>query len=464
MSLPTESEAHAIIQKVLSYSKADECQVELEGTREGNVRFARNTVSTSGGASTLRLQVRSSFGRKSGSTQINEFDDTSLEKAVRRAEELAKLAPENPEHVELLGPQKYLSPNGYVAATADMTADKRADLTAASIKVCKDQGVVGAGFLAQGSRALAIGNSKGLKGYQRLSGINFSVTTRTPDGMGSGYGVADFNDAGLLDTGAVTAFGAKKAALSREARAIEPGKYTVVLEPAASVDLIGHMISAMNARSTDEGRSFLSKPGGGSRLGEKIMDERVTISSDPMNAQVPGDAWSGDGRAYKAVDWIKNGVVSNLAYSQFWARKKGLTDGGTPGLGGGRRGIGGGVSAIGGGIGAFESQSGIIMAGGSASLDELIKSVKRGILVTRMWYIRPVDPQTLLYTGLTRDGTFYIENGEVKYAVKNFRFNESPVIMLNNLETLGRPQRTNASLVPPMVVRDFTFSSLSDAV
>src|SRR6187402_2425479 len=129
MSLPTESEAQAIIQKVLAYSKADECQVELEGAREGNVRFARNTVSTSGGVSTLRLQVRSSFGRKSGSTQINEFDDASLEKAARRAEELAQLAPENPEHVELLGPQKYLSPNGYVAATAEMTAEKRADLT-----------------------------------------------------------------------------------------------------------------------------------------------------------------------------------------------------------------------------------------------------------------------------------------------------------------------------------------------
>jgi predicted Zn-dependent protease len=463
MSLPTESEAQAIIQKVLSYSKADECQVELEGVREGNVRFARNTVSTSGGASTLKLQIRSSFGRRSGSTQINEFDDASLEKAARRAEELAKLAPENPESVELIGPQTYLETNGYVPATADMTADTRADLTAASIKVCKDQGLVGAGFLAQGARALSIGNSKGLRGFQRLSGINFSVTTRTPDGKGSGYGVADFNDAKLLDSGAVTTFSAKKAALSRDARAIEPGKYTVVLEPAASADLLCHMVSAMNARSTDEGRSFLSKPGGGSRLGEKIMDERVTISSDPQNAQLPGDKWAADGRPHKPVDWIKNGVVSNLAYTRYWARKKGLTGEGTPGLG--RQGsFGGGISSIGGGIGGFEGQPGIIMAGGTANLDELVKSVKRGILVTRMWYIRPVDPQTLLYTGLTRDGTFYIEDGQVKYAVKNFRFNESPVIMLNNLETLGRPERANACLVPPMVVRDFTFSSLSDAV
>jgi len=159
-----------------------------------------------------------------------------------------------------------------------------------------------------------------------------------------------------------------------------------------------------------------------------------------MNSEIPGDQWAGDGRARVRTNWIKDGVVANLAYSRFWARKHGKGDG-TP-TAGGR----------------------FVMGGGGASLDELIKGVKRGVLVTRLWYIRAVDPQTLLYTGLTRDGTFYVENGEIKYAVKNFRFNESPVIMLNNLEALGRPQRVNNSLIPPMVLRDFTFSSLSDAV
>jgi predicted Zn-dependent protease len=159
-----------------------------------------------------------------------------------------------------------------------------------------------------------------------------------------------------------------------------------------------------------------------------------------MNAEIPGGKWANDGRARTRTDWIKDGVVTNLAYSRYWARKNGKGDGTPPA--GGR----------------------FVMAGGEASLDELIKGVKRGVLVTRLWYIRAVDPQTLLYTGLTRDGTFYVENGEIKYAIKNFRFNESPVIMLNNVEALGRPQRANGCLVPPMVLRDFTFSSLSDAV
>ena len=455
MAFLDESQAHAILQKVLGFSKADECQAELTGKRNGNVRFARNTVTTSGGSDTLRLDVRCSFGRRSGSARINEFDDASLEKAVRRAEELAKLAPENPEHVELLGPQKYPDTKAYVPATANLTPAARAELAAASIKACKQQDLTGAGYLAQGAGFSAIANSRGLRGYQQETGVNFSVTTRTPDGRGSGYAVADFNDVRSLDPGAVTLPALKKAALSRETKALEPGKYTVIMEPAAAVDLIGHMVTAMQARTADEGRSFLSKAGGGTRLGDKLMDERVHLSSNPLHPDLPGNKWSNDGRPLRPVEWIKGGVVSNLSYTRFWARKKGVEGDGTPARTDG---------PLGDEIGVFESRPGVIMAGGTASLDELVKGVKRGILVTRLWYIRSVDPQTLLYTGLTRDGTFFVEDGAIKYAVKNFRFNESPVIMLNNLETLGRPQRVNASLIPPMVLRDFTFSSLSDAV
>jgi predicted Zn-dependent protease len=456
MALFTEIEAQALLQKVLSFSKADECEASLVGGSSGNLRFARNTVSTSGGADTLTLDLQSTFGRRTGRARINEFDDASLAKAVRQSEELARLAPENPEHVSFLGPQSYVEPSAFVEATASTTPAQRAEAVAKSIAVCNQEGLTGAGYLDDNASFVAVANTRGLRGYQRSTGVGFSITIRTKDAKGSGYGVSDFNDVRLLDTESVTRTAARKAKLSAETRAIEPGKYTVILEPAASVDLIGHMVSAMNARNTDEGRSFLSKPGGGSRLGEKIMDERVHLYSDPLHPELPGNKWSFDGRPQARVDWIKDGVVSNLASSRYWARKQGQAGEGTPPVSGG--------GVIGSEIGAFEGISGLIMAGGTASLDELIKSVERGVLITRLWYIRPVDPQTLLYTGLTRDGTFYVENGEIKYAVKNFRFNESPVIMLNNLEALGRPQRANACLIPPMVVRDFTFSSLSDAV
>ena len=457
MAILSKEEAQTILKKVLSFSKADECEVSITGERNGNLRFARNAVSTSGGSENISIIVESSFGKRSGVATGNELDDAALEKVVRRAEETARLAPENPEYVPALGPQKYDEPAAFFESTAGIDPDARAKAAAASLDPCKAQKLVAAGFLQDHSSSNARATSKGLTGFHRDTGVDFSVTIRTEDGKGSGYGVADFNDFAKLDTGKVSEVAIQKALRSRETRAIEPGKYTVILEPAASVDLLGHMVSQMDARQADEGRSFLSKPGGGSRLGEKLVDERVHIYTDPMNAEVPSAPWSADGRPQRRVDWIKDGTVTNLAYSRFWAQKNGVSEDKAPaGIGGfgfNRRSVGG-----------FEGAQGVIMEGGGSSLDELVKGVKRGILVTRMWYIRPVDPQTLLYTGLTRDGTFYVEDGEIKYAIKNFRFNESPVIMLNNIEALGRPERANGCLIPPMVVRDFTFSSLSDAV
>ncbi len=456
MAQLSESEAQAILKKVLGYSKADECEVTLTGGRSGNLRFARNAVSTSGSKENLGLAVDASFGKKSGTATIDEFDDASLEKVVRRAEELAKLAPENPEYVPFLGPQNYDAPQGYFESTAAIDPEYRAKGAAASVAACKGQKLVGAGFLQDDAGFTAIANSHGLAGYHRESAVDFSVTVRTEDNKGSGYAVADYNDASQMDTGAVSQIAAQKALRSRETRAIEPGKYTVILEPAASVDLISHMVTQMDARRADEGRSFLTKAGGGTRIGEKLVDERVHLYSDPLNTEVPGSPWAGDNRPRRRVDWIKDGAVANMSYSRYWAQKQGVPeDKAVPSI---RQGFGGRA------VGAFEGAQGVIMDGGTDSLETLIKGVKRGVLVTRMWYIRPVDPQTVLYTGLTRDGTFYVEDGEIKYAIKNFRFNESPVIMLNNIEALGKPVRANGCLIPPMVVRDFTFSSLSDAV
>jgi predicted Zn-dependent protease len=184
-------------------------------------------------------------------------------------------------------------------------------------------------------------------------------------------------------------------------------------------------------------------------LGEKILDEHVTLYTDPFHPDAPAAPWTGDGQARKKMDLIKNGVVANLFYDRYWAQQKNVAPVPFPGN--------------------------CIMEGGTASQEDLIKDTKKGILVTRFWYIRAVDPQTQLYTGLTRDATFFIENGKIKHPIKNFRFNESPVIMLNNVETLGKQTRVDVQgggggnggvsfMLPVMRIRDFTFTSLSDAV
>jgi len=440
----TEAEAKALLTKVLSYSKADECEVNLLGEERGNLRYARNEVSTSGSLINKNLVVQSAFGKKVGVATIDEFDDASLEKVVRRSEELARLAPENPEYVGVLGPQQYIKSNGFFDSTAKITPDTRADAVAKSLKLARDQKLVAAGFLQDQYGYSAMMNSKGLFAYYPSTNVNFSLTVRTEDGKGSGYVARGYSDFNKLDTEAVTKIAIQKGQGSAEARAIEPGKYTVILEPTAAAVLLEYIYFNLDARSADEGRSYFSKAGGKSRLGDKIVDERVTIYSDPTNPELPASPWSGDGRPQEKTMWIEKGVVKNLAYSRYWAQKTGKK--------------------------AIPFPGNLIMLGGNASTEEMIKSTQRGILVTKLWYIRTVDPQTILLTGLTRDGTFYIENGKIKHPIKNFRFNESPIIMLNNLESLGKPERVVSTetdqnyLIPPMKIREFTFTSLSDAV
>ncbi|TLV02271.1 TldD/PmbA family protein [Dyadobacter luticola] len=438
MAILSKEEAKKIIDKVLAFSKADEISVGLNGDRSGNIRYARNSVSTSGETTDLSLSVTSVFGKKSGTATINEFDDASLEKTVRRAEEIAKLAPDNPEYMPMLGAQQFQETQSFAESTAAINPGFRAQAAFNSIDPCIKKDLTAAGFLQDSAGFSAIGNNKGLFAYNKSTSVDFSITVRTADGKGSGYATRDYNDASKLDTKAATEIAMQKALASVNTKALEPGKYTVILEPTAAVDLLQNMMRSMDARNADEGRSFLGKKGGGTRLGEKLFDERITIYSDPANPEIPTSPFAGDGRAQEKVTWIDKGVVKNMYYSRFWAQKQGVK--------------------------AVPAPSGFILAGGTESLADLIKGTEKGILVTRFWYIRAVDPQTLLYTGLTRDGTFYIENGQIKYPVKNFRFNESPVIMLNNVEAIGKPVRAAGNLVPPLKIRDFTFTSLSDAV
>jgi predicted Zn-dependent protease len=443
MPIYSKEEAQALLKKVLSYSKADECEVSLRGNDGGNIRTALNAVSTAGDISTVGLAVSSVYGKKTGTATINEFDDASLEKVVRRSEELAQLAPENSETMPMLGPQKFEDSIEYNAKTAAMTPESRAEMIGKAFEVTKAANLQAAGFLENTTRFTAVMNSKGLFAYNKSTDVIYSVTTRNAAGTVSGYAARGFTDVSKLDTASATKIASQKALSSTNAKAIEPGKYTVILEPVAGVYMLENMFR-FDARSAEEGRSFLSKKGGGTRLGEKLMDEKVNIYSDPFNTELPGPTWNNEGQRLERTDWIKEGVVKNLSYSRYWAQKKGVQP--------------------------VPNPSNIIMDGGTTSLEEMIRTTERGILVSRLWYIRMVDPQSLLLTGLTRDGTFYIENGKIMFPVKNFRFNESPVIMLNNVEALGKPERTisvesyRSYLIPPMKIRDFTFTSLSDAV
>jgi predicted Zn-dependent protease len=454
--LLTRDQAKAIADKVLSFARADETRVVLSSDWSGNTRFAGGEITTSGGITDTTLSVVSTIGKRRASVSSNVFDDAALRRTVDLAERLAKLAPEDPEIMPELGPQRYSPVDAYIEATADLGPEARAAATKRVIQRAGDVGkaagdVFVAGFLEANAGARAIATSKGLFAYHRSTNANLSTTVRTPDGTGSGWASGGARDWGKLDPTALGTTAAQKAVASRNPVAIEPGMYTVVLEPQAVADLVPLLGGAFNARSADEGRGTFSKRGGGTRLGEKVMDERVTIYSDPADPDLLAQPFDAEGLPLQRRVWVNNGVLENFSYSRYWAEKQGKEATGGGG-GGGGGGFGGGFPG------------GLKMAGGTKSTDELIAGTERGILVTHFFYIRFLDQRTVLVTGLTRDGTFLIENGKITKALKNFRWNESPLFMLNKLEELGRAERTAAGQVMPSIrVKDFNFTSLSDA-
>jgi predicted Zn-dependent protease len=451
-ALLSRAEAEALAQRALRVSPAPETRVSISSAARADTRFALNQVTTSGENQDTQVTITAIVGNRAASVNTNRLDEASLAAAARQAHEIAQLVPPNPERMPELGAQAY--PPARQRALSLPTPAERAAAAAVVTARAQAKGLVATGFIECRASATALANSAGLFAYDAGSVVTLTATVRSPDGTGSGWACSDGNDFGELDPAAVAATAVEKAEQSRNPVAIEPGRYTTLLEPTAVGNLVQLVAGAMAARAADEGRSFFSRPGGGNKLGLKVVDERVTLVSDPADAATLGGGYDGDGMPLEKVTWIENGVVRALNYDRYWAQKQGVPP--TRSGGGGFRGAGT-----------------LRLLGGDTSMADMIRGTARGVLVTRFWYIRAVDPRTILYTGLTRDGTFLIEDGKVTRPVKNFRFNESPIFFLNNLEALGPVRRVNATenlsagsatFMPALKVRDFTFSSLSDAV
>lgn len=443
MSL-TRDEARDIIRRTLELARADETEVSIEANREANLRYANNEVSTSGDVSNVVITVGAYYGKRRGAASINQFDDDSLRRVVQRAQETARFAPEDPESMPLLGEQKYADRSHYDEATANAAPESRANVARHAIELAKKTNLVAAGFMTNSGTVSALGNSRGLFAYDRLSRATFSNTVRTREGNGSGWAGTNADRLDQMNAAALVDTAAEKAVMSKNPRSLDPGTYTVILEPAAVADLLLYFGFQFDARSADEGRSFFSKKGGGTKVGEKVLSDKVTIWTDPADTRAPGPVFAGGGLPTSRVTWIENGVLRNLVYSRFWADKMKAEP--------------------------VPSPVNIIMKGGTGSIADLVKSTKNGVLVTRLWYIRFLDPQSVLLTGLTRDGVFKIENGKIRHALRNFRFNDTPVSVFSKLDAMSREVRTRGSesedfsIVCPAVRTRFTFSSASEAV
>jgi predicted Zn-dependent protease len=441
----TEAEGRKIIEQVLATSRADDVTVTLEASNVAHLRYARNTPSTSGEQSDQVLSVQSTFGKKSASATVNQLDPSTLGEVVRRSEQLALLGPDDPERMPGLGPQAYPAVAAYDEAVLATGATDIVRGTALCIEQARAAGLSAAGYSEATATASWVGNRRGLSGYHRATEASFSQTVRTADAGGSGWSAGVGNAVSAIDYGRCGAVSIAKAQASAGPRPLAPGKYVTILEPSCVASLMQMLMFSMNQRSAEEGRSFFSEPGGKTKLGRQLFPESISIRSDPSSSLAPGAPWGQEELPQVPRTWIEQGKLASLYCERFWADKRQREPVPPP--------------------------SNVLMSGGKGSLDELIADTTQGVLITSLFYIRVVDPRTLLLTGLTRDGVFWIEKGKISHPVTNFRWNESPARVLGKVDAMtaavrAAPRESMATTlsVPALRVKEFELSSVSDAV
>lgn len=439
-------EARALIKAALGAATFKEVSVRVTARRAAHMRFAAGAPTTSGEAQRVEVAVTATREGRSGTVSGTTRDPAALAQLVRDAETLAALAPVDPEVEPPLGPQTYAKVAARDAKTAEVGPEGRTEIVARALKIGREAKLVTAGLIEHEDSATALGNREGLFAYHASTSAHLTTTMRTPDGTGSGWAGASSFRLADLDATALARRAADKAAMSAgAAAAIDPGAYTVVLEPQAVADLLSFLVFALSARAADEGRSFFSRPGGNA-IGEALFDPRVVLRTDPADPANPSTPFAPDGLPIAPLRWIDRGVLKALASTRYWARKQGTQPVPSP-------------RAV-----FLEPAE----PGAAKELAELVRGVERGVLVTRFWYNRMLDPRQILATGLTRDGTFLIEQGKLAKPIKNLRYNDSPAALLTRLVEIGRPERVAGdgavAVAPPLVARGFRFASVSDAV
>jgi predicted Zn-dependent protease len=438
-------EALKICETVLDHAVAagaEDAQVSIDNSVETHARFADNRITTSGRSDDVDISATVWVGRRRGAATVNDTSAGALKQLASDAIEIARLSPVQREYVPTLGPANYPEGRGFAESTANVDVNARAKTLQGILETCRAQKITGAGFHTARASATATATANGNRRYFRSTRADLSVTARTPDGTGSGYYSGDHFDLGRLDGQRIASEAVNKAVRSRNPQPIEPGNYPVILEPQAVADLIGTLTGAFDARPAEEGRSAFSAKDGKTRLGEAMFNERINLYSDPNHPELPTAPSTNEGVPATRLSLVKGGVIENFVYSRYWAQEKKRD--------------------------ATAGPTNFILEGTQAptSMDEMIKGMKRGLLITRFWYVRLVDARTLVLTGLTRDGLWWVEDGQIKHPVRNLRFNQSVLAMLApwNVEAIGTPQRLAPFLVPALRLSSFTFTSISDAI
>jgi predicted Zn-dependent protease len=480
----SDADCHDLLRRLTQFTTGGGyTSVSLVSLWRGSLRWARNQVSTAGETNTNTIRAVRNIRGAQAATELNDTTTSALVAAARRAERLVTLCPENPNAA--LTPRLPLepatAPQIFSETTYQLDADQRAAAALALTQQAQTAGLLSAGYIEVAAVSAAMLDTFGRVRYAAYTQARYSVTVRDPQGTGSGWAGVDHYDWGKIDAAQLTRVALEKCRASQHPVRVEPGRYTTILEPQAVADFVGPLLwdETVMDRYYSENRptapffksSRTATQLSHSKLGERLLDERITISADPtdpelgiapFSVQAPnqGDQFVTD--VYHPVTWFDRGVLVNLAYPRFNRFGNGPI-GSNPTLG---RDQDLGLPNS----GAFR------MSGGTTTIDEMIATTKRGLLVTRFDRSLELDYTSQLYRGYTRDGLWLIENGKISKPAKNLAFTESPLFALNKIEQLGVPQRVfhpnemflwkvaQPTIVPPLKISDFSFTALSDAV
>ncbi|MBP0016554.1 MAG: TldD/PmbA family protein [Cyanobacteria bacterium SBLK] len=441
-TLFSKERALSLIESIIAQSQSDGVFASLQAGESALSRFSENQIGQNLVKNRFKLKITSYFGKRTASSSTTESDPEALRETLRRSEELARFAPEDPEWMPLLSPQTYDERvPAFDEGTANLSPQERGELVNRVCTLARNAKMEGSGSLSTEVQISAIGNSTGLRASDRVTEADFSFTARGDRGSSWGsetsFAIADIP---LAATAKTTLELAKQAQNPQD---IAPGIYPVIFTPSAFANLLAWTIWNMDARAADEGRSFMSRTDEtgqpiGNRIGETLFSPLVQVRRDPAHPLLQSSTFFGGGLPKTALEIIRQGIPQTLAYSRYWGQEKNRSPTGR----------------------LFP----FVMEGSDRTLEDLIGATERGLLINRVWYIGYVNPPTLEMTGMTRDGTFWIENGKISHPVKNLRFNQSFPDMLRDIDDLTSVRRCGESVVPGVRVKAFNFSSITDSI
>jgi PmbA protein len=444
LHLLSDAEMRRIAEKIFKFSDADETEVEIGVVSDALTRFANNTIHQNVAEQVLTVSVRTVLDGQTARATTNKIDDESLRRAVAASKTLARSQPRTPGLLPMPGAQKYGNVARYFENTAYATPADRARAVARVAEMAEKNKQTAAGIFTTGVTQSAIINTKGLFASHRQTRAEFSITILESDS--SGWAKANSPDLSRIDPTALARSASEKSAASRKPSEAAPGRWTVILEPAAVLDLVGFLFYDFAGTSVADQRSCFNK-----RMGKKVLGENITLHDDVYHPLQSGAPFDGEGIPRLKVLLVDKGVPSNLVYARATAKKMKAKP------------TGHGFSLP---NDYGEAPMNLVFSGGNSSVDEMVQSTELGVLVTRLWYIREVDPYEKVLTGMTRDGTFLVQDGRVAGGIRNFRFNQGMLEMLSNVELLGPAVRAAGEesfemVVPPMKVRNFNFSEVT---